>query len=86
VTPRNPRLIEGIWLSNQCCRSAHAYLPDATPIAQATAADYERTGWQIEMEDDSFRTVYECLTIPPAGQVVVRDGRCGEGGGGQAAA
>jgi hypothetical protein len=87
VSPRDPRLLEQVWLSaiSDCCRNVHMYLPDGTQIAQATVADYERNAWQIEMEDDSFRTVYVCVTVPRVGNVDVRNGRCSGSVGGQAA-
>jgi len=81
--PRDPSLLRIVYVSETgsrsgCCDGNRIHLADGTPVWNATATDFARTGWRLEFSWTVFYTRHACLTVPAeVTQVpVVVSGRC----------
>jgi hypothetical protein len=79
VSPRTPSIIRDAAAAPQFGPHAGVVLPDGTPVAMATARDFARAHWHIEMTNaNGFDKHPECITIPVSADFtpVVVDGYC----------
>jgi hypothetical protein len=76
TSPRDPVAIERV-LRSECCYSSVRLGATGIPAVGATAAELERVGWQLQIDDFGDGPV--CLTVPAVAQARrgdVRDRRC----------
>jgi hypothetical protein len=61
-----------------CCYDDEIRLPDGTSLQIATAADWKRNDWQVEVEQTYLGDKTACVTIPKttSERVVATKGRC----------
>jgi hypothetical protein len=92
ATPRDVERLRGVYLQETggytygergggyygCCYSDEVRLPDGTSLLIATAADWKRNEWQVEVEQSYLGDKTACVTIPrtTGERVEATKGRC----------
>ena len=79
VSPRTPSVIRQAAGGMRFGPHTAIQLPDGTPVATATARDFTRAKWRVEMTNlDALNPQIECVSIPvsAAGVPTVVDGHC----------
>jgi hypothetical protein len=83
--PRDPSLLMRVYagehagFAGACCDQDDIHLADGTRFDDATADNWNRVEWRIELSRTILGTKYACIAVPAerGDEPTVTDGRCG---------